>query len=156
MKVFYDNEQIVDIDQILTKEQIEDIVKDLIGKNFDEAKIKVVLTKEEKQKQITDYIYKYYPQEKQASDQADKEYYLTLLKAKGIENLETDIVAMVQNLFKGKSLDEVVADVADKDAYLQLIKAGIRVTWVQMCKRELKLAITENREPVYPEFPKFD
>ncbi|SFP60276.1 hypothetical protein [Hydrogenimonas thermophila] len=105
--------------------------------------------------QISTFIYRYYPQSKQASDQADKEYFTTLLKANGAENLEADIVARVQNFFAGKTLDEVVEDVTDenKEAYIQLIKVGIRVTWVQMCKQELKKAIEEDREPEYPEYP---
>jgi len=105
--------------------------------------------------QITEYIYIYYSPTKQASDQADKEYYTTLLKAKGIENLEADIVTRVEKFFAGSTLDEVVADIPDenKEAYLQLIKTGIRVTWVQMCKAELRKAIAENREPKFPEYP---
>ena len=155
MKVFYDNEQIVDIDQILTKEQIEDIVKDLIGKNFDEAKIKVVLTKEEKQKQITDYIYQYYPPVKQQSDTADKVYYETLLKSKGTTNLEADIVNRTTEFYNGKSLEEVIADVDDgnKVAYEQLIKVAIRTKFVQDCKAELKQALSEDREPNFPKYP---
>lgn len=105
--------------------------------------------------QITEYIYIYYPPVKQASDQADKEYFSTLLKAKGTENLEADIVARVQDFYTGKTLDEVVEDVPDenKEAYLQLIKVGIRVTWVQMCKQELRRAIEEDKEPNFPKYP---
>jgi len=101
------------------------------------------------------YIYQYYPQEKQASDSADKEYYLAMLKAKGVKNLEAKIVAMVQKFYEGKSLDEVVKDIVDEDkeAYKQLVKVGIRVSWVQRCKAELKKALSEGREPEYPKYP---
>jgi len=47
---------------------------------------------EEKYEEVEDTIYGTYPQSKQQSDIADKNYYETLLKAKGIENLEADIV----------------------------------------------------------------
>jgi len=105
--------------------------------------------------QITEYIYIHYPPAKQASDQADKEYFSTLLKANGAKNLEADIVTRVQNFFKGAKLESLVEDVVDenKEAYLQLIKVGIRVTWVQMCKQELRRAIEEDREPNFPEYP---
>ena len=110
---------------------------------------------EDKYKEIENFIYSKYQQAKQASDQADKEYYTTLLKAKGIDNLEAVVVAKVQDFFNDVPLENLVDDVVDEDkeAYIQLIKVGIRVTWVQMCKQELKLAITENREPKFPEYP---
>ena len=109
----------------------------------------------DKYKEIENFIYSKYPQAKQNSDLADKIYYETLLKAKGVENLEADITKRVKDFFAGSTLDDVVADVADENkvAYTQLIKVGIRTTWVQLCKDELKKAIAENREPVYPDFP---
>ena len=135
----------------------ENTFKDLKPEEV-KAKIKE-LEEQEKLKAIYDscrnYIYQYYPIDKQASDQADKEYYTTLLKAKGIDNLEAVVVAKVQDFFNDVPLENLVDDVVDEDkeAYIQLIKVGIRVTWVQMCKQELKLAITENREPKFPEYP---
>ena len=105
--------------------------------------------------QITEYIYIHYPPAKQASDQADKEYFSTLLKAKGFENLESDIVARVEKFYNGKSVEEVVEDVDEKarEAYSQLVKVGIRVTWVQMCKAELRRALKEEDEPKFPKYP---
>ena len=105
--------------------------------------------------ELTNYIYSEYPQAKQNSDIADKVYYESLLKAKGIENLEADIVARVERYYRGESLDDILSDVADEDksAYEQLIKVGIRVTWVQMCKNELKSAIEEQKEPEFPKYP---
>ena len=101
------------------------------------------------------YIYHHYPQEKQASDIADKVYYETLLRAKGINNLEQDIVNRTTEFYNGKSLEEVIADVADEDkvAYEQLLKVAIRAKFVQDCKLELKKAIDENKEPEYPKYP---
>ena len=110
---------------------------------------------EDQYKAIEDFIYSKYPQGKQASDSADKEYFSTLLKAKGIQNLEATIAVKIQDFFKGVALENLVEDIADenKEAYIQLIKVGTRVTWVQMCKQELKKAIAENREPEFPEYP---
>jgi hypothetical protein len=104
---------------------------------------------------ISVFIYHYYPQNKQNSDLADKLYYENLLKSAGVANLESDIVARIERFFGGESIDEVVGDVSEehKEAYVQLVKVGIRVTWVQRCKAELKAAIAENREPQFPEYP---
>ena len=123
--------------------------------SFFENGFEIIPYSEVLSKRIEDYIYSKYPQSKQNSDLADKLYYENLLKAKGIKNLEADIVKRVEEYYKGKNLDEVISDVADenKESYLQLIKVGIRVTWVQMCKNELKKAIEEQREPEFPEYP---
>ena len=104
---------------------------------------------------ITSYIYNHYPQTKQNSDLADKLYYENILKANGFENLEQTIVAKVVEFENGKSFDELLSDVndANKEAISQLLKVGIRVTWVQKCKEELKKAIKEDREPNYPKYP---
>ena len=123
-----------------------------------EAKIKELEEQEKidaKYKECANYILEYYPQIKQASDQADKEYFSTILKAQGAENLEAEITTRIQNFFAGSTLEDVVANIADEDkeAYTQLVKVGIRVTWVQLCKSELRNAIAENREPVFPEYP---
>jgi len=109
----------------------------------------------DKYKEVENVIYSKYPQSKQNSDLADKLYYENVLKAKGIENLESDIVARVERFYEGASLEDILSDVADenKEAYEQLIKVGIRVTWVQMCKNELKKAIEEQREPEFPKYP---
>lgn len=63
-----------------------------------------------------------------------------------------------QKYYDGQTIDEVLNTIEDltddtREAYLQLLKVGIRVTWVQRCKSELKKAIEENREPIYPEYP---
>ena len=119
-----------------------------------EKKIKE-LNVEQKYRECSKYIFKFYPDVKQKSDISDKTYFETLLKASGVQNLEADIVAKVQSFYDGKSLEEVLADVAaeQKEAYEQLTKVGIRVAWVQQCKRELKAAIVEEREPNFPKYP---
>jgi len=104
---------------------------------------------------LTEYIYTYYPPVKQQSDIADKVYYETLLKAKGITNLEQDIVNRTTRFYNGETIEEIIADVDDEDkvAYEQLIKVAIRTKFVQDCKLELKKAIDENKEIEYPKYP---
>lgn len=126
-------------------QQIEAKIKEL------EAQAKI----DAKYDSCKNYILQHYSTTKQQSDQADKEYFSTLLKANGAKDLETEIVLKVQDFFKGATLESLVKDVPteNKEAYIQLIKVGIRVTWVQMCKQELKKAIEEDREPNFPEYP---
>ena len=111
---------------------------------------------------ISTYIYLFYPQTKQNSDLADKLYFENILKAKVDKDgnkvypdLETVIVSRVAEFEDGKKLEELVADIPDEDktAISQLLKVGIRVTWVQQCKAELKKAIKEDREPNYLKYP---
>ena len=125
----------------LSKEELEKKIKEL--------------NVEQKYRECSKYIFKFYPDVKQKSDISDKTYFETLLKASGVQNLEADIVAKVQSFYDGKSLEEVLADVDEnhKEAYEQLTKVGIRVAWVQQCKRELKAAIAEEREPNFPNYP---
>jgi len=105
--------------------------------------------------QIESILYLKYPQSKQSSDLADKLYFENALKAKGVKTLEKTIVTKITAFNDGKTFDEILDGVADenKEAMAQLLKVGIRISWVQACKSELKTAIAENREPVYPEFP---
>ena len=111
---------------------------------------------EDKYKEIENYIYLYYPPVKQQSDVSDKVYYETLLKAKNYKDIELQLVNAVTEFLQGKTFDEIltennVAD-EDKEPILQLLKLGIRVAWVINCKKELKQAINEKREPKYPRF----
>ena len=111
---------------------------------------------EDKYKQVENYIYNYYPPIKQQSDVSDKVYYETLLKAKNYKDIELQLVNAVEDFLKGKTIDNILNDnnVADEDIepITQLLKLGIRVTWVINCKKELKQAISEKREPNYPRF----
>ena len=134
-----------DYEDLPTQEQIQAKIKEL------EAQAKI----DAKYDSCKNYILQHYSTTKQQSDQADKEYFSTLIKANGVKDLETEIVLKVQDFFKGATLESLVEDVSDenKEAYIQLIKVGIRVTWVQMCKQELRKAIEEDREPNFPEYP---
>jgi len=115
-----------------------------------------------KQKEIRNFLYSKYPQSKQSSDLADKMYFENVLKAKvdadGAKvypDLETIIVAKVIEFDNGSTLDDLLSDVVDEDkeSIKQLLKVGIRVSWVQKCKSELKSALAEDREPNYPAYP---
>lgn len=128
------------------------------------AKGKIVIDKErteqkwieDKYKELEDYIYSHYPPVKQQSDTSDKVYYETLLKSKNYKDVELQLVNGVESYLKGKAIDEILNDnnISDEDRepITQLLKLGIRVTWVINCKKELKQAISEKREPKYPKF----
>jgi len=135
--------------------QVSDLQNFLKEANLSRDEVRVLYEPHEAEQLASGYIYTHYPQTKQNSDLADKLYYENLLKAAGVQNLEADIVAKVQSFYDGKSLEEVLADVDEnhKEAYEQLTKVGIRVAWVQQCKRELKAAIAEEREPNFPKYP---
>ena len=135
--------------------QVEKLESFLEDTGLSKEEIKIVYSIDELNKIITDYIFKYYPPVKQQSDIADKVYYETLLRAKGINNLEQDIVNRTTRFYNGETIEEVIADVDDEDkvAYEQLLKVAIRTKFVQDCKLELKKAIDENKEIEYPKYP---
>lgn len=111
---------------------------------------------------LSSYISQNYPQKKQNSDLADKLYFENVLKASGrYPDIEKKIVHAVAAFYAAKDTDtpktpaELAADMAvaddslsgeEKDQQLQqdvigleqLIKVGIRVKWVQDCKRVYK------------------
>jgi len=111
---------------------------------------------EDKYKELENYIYTFYPPVKQQSDVSDKVYFETLLKAKNYKNIELQLVNAVTEFLQGKTFEEILTENKitdeDKEPILQLLKLGIRVTWVINCKKELKQAINEKREPNYPRF----
>lgn len=135
------------------KKSIGNAVFEINGLPEDEFLKKVELDK--KYNSCKDYILQHYPQIKQQSDIADKMYFETALKAGGVSDLEVDIAARVGQLHSGKSLDEVTSDVSQesKVAYIQLIKVGIRVSWVQACKKALGEAIAQDTKPQFPDYP---
>jgi len=141
-------------------EELELQTKEMAQKYPDEIKkAEDVARIENMNSQCESYIYQRYPQTKQNSDLADKLYYENTLKASGFENLEGVVVSKIKEFFSnGVSFDELLSDVeqTQKEAVGQLLKVAIRVTWVQKCKEELRNALVEDREPNYPEFPKFD
>ena len=120
-----------------------------------EAEILANRKREKLKNELTDYIYSNYPQSKQNSDVSDKMYYETVLKASGETNIEANVMNAVLGFFSGKTLDEVLLAITtnDVESYEQLIKIGIRVTWVIRCKQELKRALAEDRDPIYPKMP---
>jgi len=110
------------------------------------------------QNPIRIYIYRYYTPNMQTEDSTWKNYWTTLLKAKGAENLEADIVGRVVSLKEGKSLAEVLEDVVDelKPAYAKLVKIGARSAWAFDTIQEFLAAANENREPNKIPFPTFE
>jgi len=109
------------------------------------------------QNPIRVHIHKFYTPNNQGEDGTWKNYYTTLLKAKGIENLEADIVSKVVAVQGGQTLGDVLVDVEEelKSAYEKLVKVGLRSSWAFKIIEEATLAATENREPSYIDFPSF-
>ena len=104
---------------------------------------------------IEDYIYKHYSDRKQSQDSKWVDYYRTELVAKGITDIDSQIVAKILEVNDGKSIDEVIKDIDDdnKEAYSKLIKVGLRTAWAKECIEEGLKAMAEDREPNYPAFP---
>ena len=106
------------------------------------------------------YILLSYNNTKQMSDLADKNYYETILRAKGY-NLDKLLIKMNVKYEEFNDLYKTIYDfissgeIKDEDfkAFEQLGKAMLRVKWVQECKDELKKALDEIREPKWKERP---
>ena len=161
MKVYYNNEKIAEVYADI-EETIQSL-KTAIDENGeplypDTDKFKIEYTKQELNEKISGYIYAYYSQKKQAQDEKWVSAYTTKLKAKGIKDLEKQIVVITGRFFDGESLKDILKDVPDeqKKYFEKLVKVAIRTEWAERCIIEGKLAIKENREPVYPDFPKIE
>lgn len=127
---------------------------------------------------VTDYIYSYYPIEKQSADNQQKDYYGTALllikKNKGqtltLDQLYVEVADNVNKLRSGQStLQDLLASYPEDERYYweQLVKAGLRKAWVVSCtyvfnsfKQKIESATTldELRKlqanfPQLPEFP---
>ena len=132
-----------------------EIDKDYI-QTKDEASLETSkLNIEYHKKELGKFIYSQYDPMKQASDIADKNFYQTELIAKGIQNLDIKVVSRVGDFFGGVPFDELLKGISDANerAFEQLLKAAIRITWVQNCKRILRNAIKNGDEPQYPNIP---
>lgn len=105
---------------------------------------------------IENFVYSKYTATKQSQDEKWVSNYTTKLKAQSVENLELQVVQMITSFYQGKTLAEALAPVTveeQKPYFEKLVKVGIRTEWMENCIKEGNLAILENREPVYPEFP---
>ena len=121
------------------------------------------LTNEEIMKSKTDWakqqlensIYSKYPKDKQSQDIMWTNYHRTNLVAKGITDVEAQVVGMVVAVKGGKKISTVLKDVpADqKPAFEKLVKVGLRTAWAESCIEEGLTAMAEDREPNYPAFP---
>jgi len=110
-----------------------------------------------KKKSISDHIYSKYTRDKQTEDSTYVTSYITRLKAYGITDLESNVIDMVANIMEGSTIDEEINDIDDnyKDMYKKLIKVAFRTNWAELCAKEGRLAIEENRAPIYPPYPEF-
>jgi len=108
---------------------------------------------------IETFVYSKYTAVKQSQDEKWVSNYTTKLKAQSVENLELQVVQMITSFYQGKTLAEALAPVTDEEQkpyFEKLVKVGIRTEWMENCIKEGNLAISENREPVYPEFPQIN
>jgi len=106
-------------------------------KNFDEKFEDLCLDELEK------FIYSQYSREKQTQDNTNFLYNSFLTDT---ENLKVDVIKYL----KTKQFPENI-----QDAYLKCLKIAIKSHWVRNCVAECKLALKENRESKYPDFPEF-
>ena len=107
--------------------------------------------------ELEKYIYSFYTNAKQNQDEKWVSSYTTKLKAYGVESLELKVVDMVKLYLDGSTLEEVISPVDDafKPYFEKLVKIALRTEWAEQCIIEGKLAISENRDPQYDEFPIF-
>jgi len=104
------------------------------------------------------FIHSFYPPWKQASDVADESFYLTMNEVQGVTNSRVLVYQMILDFLAGVDLKECIDNQVDENdvtrySFEQLFKVGVRIMWVQNCKKEFYKAISEKRNPVYPKFP---
>lgn len=131
-----------------TQAQIEEKIKEL--------EIQSLI--DEKSQAIEDHIYKNYSKDKQAQDTSWIANFKTKLVASGVNDIDIQIVSFTSSFLQGKKLSEILTkiDKQVKPMYEKLVKIAVKSEWTLSCVQEGKLAIAQNREPVYAEFPKFD
>lgn len=110
----------------------------------------------EKGRNLERYIYSKYTQKNQAQDQVWTDNFRTKLVAMGVTGIEVKVINGVKAFMNGTPIAEYLKDEQAETIPLltKLIEIAIRSEWAFMCIQEGKLAIAENREPVYAEFPK--
>ena len=146
------NEIVSHIVMILQRDETNEII-------VDESLVKITFdSQEEAEAYIEAFIYSNYPEKKQAQDEKWINSFTTKLKAQGVNDLEVQVVDMVTSFLTGSSLEDVLVDVSteQKPYFEKLVKVAVRSEWAESCISEGLLAYTENREPVYSDFPKFD
>ena len=134
--------------KIPSEEQIEAKIKEL----------EIQALKDAKSKAIENHIYKNYPRDTQAQDNGWVTNFTTKLNASVVVDLDKQIVNFTTLFLKGKKLDKILLHIDDqiKPMYEKLVKVAIKNEWTFVVIQEGKKAISENREPVYAEFPIFD
>jgi len=138
-------------DDVTTIEQlkIEDgrIIKKSEQELLTERKSEILTTL---QMLAKEYIEQHYPEIKQRSDLADKEYYTAYLLAinqnYSIEDLYAQILRHVLDISSGKTtLAEIVTSYPEEEriAWEQLIKIALRIQFVQSVKAEYRRLVNQ-------------
>jgi hypothetical protein len=164
---FIDNEweYIIDNRNKIYYKNKEIVVFELGDEIHDDMTLEKYTTEEKKSNELTakskaieNHIYKNYPRDTQAQDNGWVTNFTTKLNASVVVDLDKQIVNFSTLFLKGKKLDKILVHIDDeiKPMYEKLVKVAVKNEWSFLVIQEGKKAISENREPVYPEFPKFD
>lgn len=137
-------------------EKLSDKNQTLVDNKIIEIKAQHIV--ELKSQAIEDHIYESYPERVQAQDNGWVTNFTAKLKAGGVNDIESQVVGLATLFLQGKKLKDILKniDAKVKPMYEKLVKVAIKNEWSFLIIQEGKKAIAENREPVYPEFPKFD
>ncbi len=110
--------------------------------------------------EVKEYIYKFYPEQKQNQDNKWTIHNKVILNANGVEELEKKIVDFVKRFEAGEKLEAILPNLnlADdlKERFKKVVKIAIKDSWAEACIEEYKKAIAEKRKANYPAFPKID
>ena len=120
-----------------------------------------------KKEAIGKHIYRYYSEKKQGQDRGYQAYSQTAIvgitaqtdNPITLDSLTVEVMGAVLQIFaEVLTLSDFVESKPEnlQEHYEKLVKIGMRLKWTKLCIDEGKLAIAENREPNYPNYPKFD
>ena len=161
----------------------------VLKENFEELEAKrqeeiqrdrAILNLEQKKRDISEHIYKFYPAIKQAQDLKWSEAFRIKLGVYGVVNVDKKIYTMGIGFFTGKTFNKAISLVLSeatteivnsleavpteeergilesdtKEKLETLLGIAIRTEWAERCIVEGRKAIVEDREPVYMDFPK--
>ena len=116
------------------------------------------------------HIHRYYPEEKQKSDQVDWLFHTTLLSTKTsltVHDIAKLVYQSVAKILENQStLEDEVKHLSEQysyaDSWEQLLKVGIRVTWLQTIKSKFRYILNSKipEEELYyvvrKEYPKLE
>jgi len=132
---------------------------------WDEEAQEWVFSIEKKSSFIGKHIYYYYTRDKQSQDRGYQAYAQAVIVGVAsqmatpvtLDALTIEIMGAVLQIHDGNlTLADYVGTKADElqEHYAKLVKIGSRLRWAKMCADEGKLALVEEREPKYAEYPK--